>query len=53
LLRSDAQGAAAGASHPALEAFIAAACRFLLAANEAQIKLVPEKCAPASASRVP
>ena len=51
--RSDAQGAAAGTSTPALEAFIGATCRFMLAANEAQIKLVPEKCAPPNFSSCP
>ena len=45
-VRSDAQGSAAGGSLPALEAFVASATRFLLAASEAQIKLVPDKCAP-------
>jgi hypothetical protein len=42
-LRSDAQGHAAGTA--GADAFITAATRFLLAADAAQVKLAPEKCA--------
>jgi hypothetical protein len=43
-LRRDAQGHAAGA---ATDAFITATTRFLLAADAAQVKVAPEKCASA------
>ena len=52
-MRSDAQGSAAGGSHPAQEAFVASATRFLLAASEAQIKLAPDKCAPPKLALAP